>query len=67
MATWHQMRNRAPLYDPKYWVVLIDPPNAPRSRYLSETRDGAETYLENLRNNNPREAEYAVILPPSSP
>ncbi len=58
MATWHQLRSRAPLFHQTLWTVLIDPPGAPRSAMLFETQAEADGYAAKV--------PHSLVLPPAN-
>lgn len=62
MATWHQKRNKAPLYHNTLWTVVSDPPNRCRALSLFRTEAGAQEYLSNLERLG--KADHCYILPP---
>lgn len=68
MATWHQQqaRNRGAirLDHPTQWTVVIDPPGEFCSCYCTSTKQLAEVYLRNLKENNPGAHRHAYTLPP---
>lgn len=65
MATWHQSRNPVKLYSSTTWNVVIDPPNEMRWIYAASTKELAEVYMRNLKENNPAAYRFAYILKPS--
>lgn len=70
MATWHQQQaDRAgrtgTLFHSTEWTVVIDPPGQMRALYRTSTKQLAEVYMRNLRDNNPGAAAHAYILPPA--
>jgi hypothetical protein len=64
MATWHQLQRPTKLYHDTQWTVVIDPPNRMRGLMLFSSRDLAEVYMRNLKENNPGAYQYAYILKP---
>jgi hypothetical protein len=65
MSTWHQDQQRTVLYHATHWTVVIDPPNKFRAVYRTRTKALAAVYMRSLKANNPEDARYAYILPPS--
>lgn len=73
MSTWHQdnaarraFKHKAivPLYHTTEWTVVIDPPNQMRALMRFTTRDLAEVYMRNLKDNNPGAYAHSYILRP---
>ncbi len=67
MATWHQLnaKPQPPLYHQTQWTVVIDPPNQMRALMTFTSRNLAEVYLRNLKDNNPGAHQHAYILRPA--
>jgi hypothetical protein len=69
MATWHQQqaekRGAIRLYHPTQWTVVIDPPNQMRALMRFTSRDLAEVYMRNLKDNNPGAYAHSYILKPT--
>lgn len=69
MATWHQLqadkRNPAPLFHATDWTVVIDPPNQMRALMRFASKDLADVYMRNLKDNNPGAHAHSYILRPA--
>ena len=65
MATWHQLKSKAPLFHATQWTVLIDPPNEMRACMLFPDRELAEKYIRDARGNGSRYAAFMSILKPA--
>jgi hypothetical protein len=62
MATWHQMRARAPLYHETKWTVVDDPPNAMTTLMGFETEEGANAFVERAKARG--SGRHMYVLPP---
>lgn len=62
MSTWHQQRNGARLYGPK-WRVVIDPPGRCMSIVTFEAAADAQAYLARL--DALGKGEHAYMLAPA--
>lgn len=48
MATWHQQRNRAPLWHETKWTVVEDPPNGFMTVMRFDTAREANTFASRV-------------------
>lgn len=65
MATWHQQqRGPVTLWHPTEWTVVIDPPNQMRALVRFSSKNLAEVYMRNLKDNNPGVHQHSYILKP---
>lgn len=64
MATWHQQKNRAPLYHLTQWTIVSDPPGNLTTLWLEPTEQAAKDRLA-LWSANGRDISHSYILAPS--
>ena len=65
MATWHQRRNPARLFDETRWTLVTDPPNELTTLFRADQKSECEQHLEGLRESFPHLARHSYILPPA--
>jgi len=67
MATWHQSHARPQprLWHDTQWTVVVDPPNAMRHLFRTDTREAAWTYLNYLKCSDPSAFKHSFILAPN--
>jgi len=68
MSTWHQdqaqKRHTTRFDHPTEWTVVIDPPNQMRALVRQSSKNLADVYMRNLKDNNPGAHAHSYILPP---
>jgi hypothetical protein len=64
MSTWHQDQRPVQLWHTTEWTVVIDPPNQMRALVRFTSRQLAEAYMRNLKENNPGAHAHSYILKP---
>lgn len=65
MATWHQQQRPVKFWHETDWTVVIDPPNQMTALYRTSTKQLADVYLRNLKDNNPSAYAHAYIVRPA--